>query len=947
MEASCSPIEETAMDIGTAPPRSKSKIALSRRPSGYWKVFSNWWRGRYAALKTRPTVNEVIEWYHCNAASSWPVGQVPCLKAVLRQSKGLRPIDGLKEYFREYRKKRKQQGGLALKAGDDAYLRRSRPVRRRRGRAANKDSSDEEDADELEQEASACSDQRSSEEEDEEELEDVMPPRRQRRSCAAARRSAAAAEADAEATEAAAVAEAAAAAVDSPAFAAGGSPEAAGCAVQAVFDAWLPGADAASSGLEACTTAQLAAAVASADMASVAAVVMEEPDASFLPLTHALAVTASGDPVHPAVAQGMVPIASGGSPRTAAAVSIPHAPPMFGTCPGAAQPYTAYVQAVAAVRRPPSRLSTTSRRCGGPLALPPLSSSASPLLAARGPAAAAVAPSGNDAAAANGSLDVTKSEPGIKHESGAAQDDDAAGDRCSTGGGVPGPCDVRFARPPYMHEHAVDGYGYEYMYGPPPPYACHAPHPCCYRPAPYPMAYSYRAVSSAPYPPAGPDCSTGGGATSSFSSVAPWRALPTDGGAARFPTRQSSAESPAQLDACYPHPHPHHPAAWSPWGPADCGAPWQGGPPPPPHFAPHDLAAWGRGPVGRLPPGGAAPLACAVCSCGACSAAVPYHGCSSASPCKQHPQGMRPPPPHMSYAAYGPRHGGAMPAYPARAAEMWATAPPVPAGLEPHALRSSEGPSGLEGEACSSSVSEHDGQDATGRRSPCSGLSDHGSAQPAKPCTSPTGPGQLQQPPHWLRHPALPQHLPLMPSLGHGYGYDHHHLHAHAHHHHPPGYHPAAVPMYPIPRGLAATGSVTSLASLAPGVEEPPFCKAAAAGGVFHAGFAGAVRRCVSAVQTADAAAGTAAGDADVLPYLADAPAVPCGSEAAAKDAEGSLLSGPAEPHGPGLEPADCGLGLADGFGLAAREAMDHDLAFAFEDFMACDATFDTLAVCQ
>lgn len=27
-------------------------------------------------------------WYHQNAASSWPAGQVPCLKAVLRQSKG-------------------------------------------------------------------------------------------------------------------------------------------------------------------------------------------------------------------------------------------------------------------------------------------------------------------------------------------------------------------------------------------------------------------------------------------------------------------------------------------------------------------------------------------------------------------------------------------------------------------------------------------------------------------------------------------------------------------------------------------------------------------------------------------------------------------------------------------------------------------------------------------
>ncbi len=41
--------------------KSKSKAVLNRRPSGYWKVFSAWWRGRFQTLKTRPTVHEVIE----------------------------------------------------------------------------------------------------------------------------------------------------------------------------------------------------------------------------------------------------------------------------------------------------------------------------------------------------------------------------------------------------------------------------------------------------------------------------------------------------------------------------------------------------------------------------------------------------------------------------------------------------------------------------------------------------------------------------------------------------------------------------------------------------------------------------------------------------------------------------------------------------------------------
>ncbi|EFJ49770.1 hypothetical protein VOLCADRAFT_120721 [Volvox carteri f. nagariensis] len=865
MEASCSPCEETAMDTGAAPPRAKSKTALNRRPSGYWKVFSNWWRGRYAALKTRPTVNEVIEWYHRNAATSWPAGQVPCLKAVLRQSKGLRPIDGLKEYFREYRKKRKQQ-------------------------ATHKDSSDEDDIDELEQEGSVCSEQ-SSEEDDDDEFENT-PPRRQRSTCAA-RRAAAAIAAEEDATQAAAD-------NGEAACPAGGLG-----AVQAVFDAWhqvAPGAAAAGLALEDCS-----AAPALADpvlLPPELACVTDDADGSFLALAHPLATAASspGDPVHPAVADGMVPIAPSGSPRP------PHAP-MYGACSPHA-PYASYVQAVT-VRRRPSLLATTARsRCRTPVGLPPLASARA-------------------ATAAMPSPDTIKSEAGAnKHDSFSSHEDDYARDRCSTGGGMPAPCDARFPRT-YTHERVFDGYNYEYgaPYDTPPPYACAPPHPCCYRATPYPVPpYPYRAMPSASYPP--PDCSMGGGATSSFSPAAPWPSMPTAKDASGvFPQRQSSVESPAQLDSCYVHPAPHHhlhhhphPAAWAPWGPADAAASaWQGNPLPP--FS-HDPAGWGRNNIGRnaLPPmmpcnfgrGGAIALAC---HCGACPESAAFRG--AASPCHQHPQGMHPPPPHMCYS-FGPRHG--MPVYPGRL-DMWVAPQPSPRDQVEAPI--------VEGEACSSSVSEHDGQEH-GRLSPCSGTS--ASQQPGKPsCVSPSAATSGM---HWARGCGPMQPFHVVPHGGHHVG--------------PHGCcYPLATP-YQYARGLVTAGSVTSMASLAQVPEESPFMA-----GASNAFDADAVRRGEAPMEApaAPAETTTACDACDVLPYLADDPAAPDGTpEARGKevgspeaDAEGSSMQRD-EPQGPPLDSAECGLGLGDGFGGVARDTMDQDLAFAFENFVACDTPFDALA---
>ncbi|GFR52125.1 hypothetical protein Agub_g14640 [Astrephomene gubernaculifera] len=166
-------MDENAGNDGTST-RTKSKAILNRRPSGYWKVFSHWWRGRYAALNSRPTVHEVIEWYNENAEASWPAGEVPSLKAVLRQSKGLRPIDGLKEYFRMYRKKRKEQGGLALTANvDEGGQRRARAAKRRRARDDSSD--EEEEMHEADHEGSACSNHYSSEDGDCDKAETADP----------------------------------------------------------------------------------------------------------------------------------------------------------------------------------------------------------------------------------------------------------------------------------------------------------------------------------------------------------------------------------------------------------------------------------------------------------------------------------------------------------------------------------------------------------------------------------------------------------------------------------------------------------------------------------------------------------------------------------------------------------------------------------------------------
>ncbi|KAG2495195.1 hypothetical protein HYH03_006801 [Edaphochlamys debaryana] len=449
--------------------RGKAKTVLNRRPSGYWKVFSTWWRSRHQQLSARPTVNEVIEWYNKNASSSWPSGQVPSLKAVLRQSKGLRPIDGLKEYFREYRKKRKQQGGQALTAGDDAApARRARATKRRRGRCTRDDSSSEdEEAEEMlfENEASSDQDQDYRASEDEDEAEAPLPRRR---------RTASAEE------ELAAVPEAAAdSGLPCPPGAQGFEPAQAFSGL----DSWDTAAALPLSGFLSAPEHPCAAAAFPSSM-----VPGMEPSFVQLPAELMPAAPMAADSLHPSLAPGMIPVPGSASP------ALPEPLPSFNGIPSAT-----ILQAVP-VRRAPPRLAL------GPAALrrlPPLSCSA--------------------ASAKPCSVKSELEEQEDRCSTGGGARTASFGTaRCSMFDGMPpGPYGYPpyFAHPPppymcYPHPH--------YPYGPypgPMPYggphpdasdagcacgACGVPHPTAAGPSSGSASPFYAAAWAAPHPMPGP-----------------------------------------------------------------------------------------------------------------------------------------------------------------------------------------------------------------------------------------------------------------------------------------------------------------------------------------------------------------------------------------------------------------------------------------------------------
>ncbi|KAG2449924.1 hypothetical protein HYH02_000028 [Chlamydomonas schloesseri] len=402
-------------------------------------------------------------WYNKNAATSWPAGQVPSLKAVLRQSKGLRPIDGLKEYFREYRKKRKQQGGQALTANDDApSSRRARPAKRRRARSSRDDSSDE---DEMEAELSVCSD------------EDA-----EAQVCSE----------DGEACEAAADCQdgAAVASSDEPSCAAAPAVEAASepVAAESALPAapmllpggWLAGPSAA---------AEVAAAGPSAELALQSlmfptseqvgfpqpafAPQLQQLESPFMPMSAMPPLSMPKNAVHPAVAVGMVPLTGADCSNSSSPSLVDGpSPDLFDSLPNA--PFV--VLPAVPVRRGPPRLTARTRRAAA-ATLPPLTASSS--------------------------------SPVADQQQQAQSEEEHAADRCSAGGCMPPPNGRAF------HHQGFDGF-YP-PYGPPMPYSAY-PQPVCTCYPPRPVYPTFRAHSA--------DCSSGGAASSGCCGPMPPQCFP-------------------------------------------------------------------------------------------------------------------------------------------------------------------------------------------------------------------------------------------------------------------------------------------------------------------------------------------------------------------------------------------------------------------------------------
>ncbi|KAG2453301.1 hypothetical protein HYH02_001527 [Chlamydomonas schloesseri] len=121
--------------------------AKIRRPSGYWAVFNAWWREHFDRTGLRPTVEEMTAWYKANALAVWGPYDAPPLEDLKQLSKGMRSTAHVRDYFKQYRaKKRMAKGGESLvrrvRTGRVAKAGGAKP---RRGRRAGSDSSDEED----------------------------------------------------------------------------------------------------------------------------------------------------------------------------------------------------------------------------------------------------------------------------------------------------------------------------------------------------------------------------------------------------------------------------------------------------------------------------------------------------------------------------------------------------------------------------------------------------------------------------------------------------------------------------------------------------------------------------------------------------------------------------------------------------------------------------------
>ncbi|GLI66203.1 hypothetical protein VaNZ11_009902 [Volvox africanus] len=85
-----------------------------RRKMGYWEPFNVWWREYVAQHDKRPKVHEMKKWYEANAERVWG-GTGPTWDETKKHSKGMRRIEDISDYFRQYRRgRRKRAAGCSM-----------------------------------------------------------------------------------------------------------------------------------------------------------------------------------------------------------------------------------------------------------------------------------------------------------------------------------------------------------------------------------------------------------------------------------------------------------------------------------------------------------------------------------------------------------------------------------------------------------------------------------------------------------------------------------------------------------------------------------------------------------------------------------------------------------------------------------------------------------------
>ncbi|PNH08493.1 hypothetical protein TSOC_004948 [Tetrabaena socialis] len=113
-----------------------------RRNTGYWAPFNVWWRAHLLKTGERPKAEDLKRWHQEDARTAFP-HEPPTYTMIRNHAKGLRDIASVKEYFRDYRARKRR--AVADLAGS------SHP------RRAVADAQDEEDEGEEEASGSACS----------------------------------------------------------------------------------------------------------------------------------------------------------------------------------------------------------------------------------------------------------------------------------------------------------------------------------------------------------------------------------------------------------------------------------------------------------------------------------------------------------------------------------------------------------------------------------------------------------------------------------------------------------------------------------------------------------------------------------------------------------------------------------------------------------------------